>query len=202
MKLSKLILAAGLFITCTSQALVELKAGYGILASSGSLNSFYSGSDSDIPSAVPTAGLTLDGVIKIPFVGIGAGIRNESMKIDYDSSILGVSSTMNRTALILNYRLLDTIVYLGPIMTYGLNHSNSIKLKSGGSTQYSISSSKVSSYSLGLEVGATLLGILVGAEAGTHSMKYNDAKDSLHPSQIHDMDMSGPYAKLFIGFGI
>jgi hypothetical protein len=182
-------------------ALFEVRAGYGILASKPNVADFYGGADSNIPSATPNAGLTLDAIATIPLVGIGGGLRMENMKIDYDSSALGISNSLNRTSLIVNYRILNTLVYLGPIFTYGLNHSNSLKLTSGGSDLAKISSSKVTSYTLGLEAGASLLGFMVGAEAGTMAMKYKDATDSIN-NVVHDLDMSGTYAKIFVGFGI
>lgn len=191
-----------LFFTQPSMALFEVRAGYGALSSNPDISSFYSGATSNIPSAAPNAGLTLDAVFNIPFVGLGAGIRSENMKISYDSSALGIENELKRNALIINYRILNTLIYLGPIFTYGLSHSNGLKLTSGSSTLADVSSSKVTSYSLGLEAGASLLGLMVGAEVGTMQMKYQDAKDSVNPSEIHDLNMSGPYAKVFIGFGI
>lgn len=191
-----------LFIAQPSMALFEVRAGYGILSSKPDMAGFYTGGSSDIPSATPNAGLTLDAIATIPLVGLGGGLRMENMKIAYDSSALGIENQLNRTSLIVNYRLINTLIYLGPIFTYGLSHSNSIKLTSDGSDLSKISSSKVSSYSLGLEAGASLLGFLVGAEVGSLSMKYKDATDSLNTSRVHDLDMSGTYAKIFVGFGI
>lgn len=104
-------------------------------------------------------------------------LRIENMKISNDTSVIEVENQLNRTSLIVNYRLLNTLIYLGPIFTYGLNHSNSIKISSGGTDLSKISSSSVSSYSLGIEAGASLLGFLVGAELGTMNMKYKNAKD-------------------------
>ena len=69
-------------------------------------------------------------------------------------------------------------------------------------TRLKISSNNVSSYSIGIEAGASLLGFLVGAELGTMTMKYKDAKDSIITTQSGDLDMSGSYAKIFVGFGI
>lgn len=187
-----------LFISQPSMALFEVRAGYGILSSKPDLSNFYGGS---VPAA-PNAGLTFDAIATIPLVGIGGGLRYENMKISADNSNLDLENQLTRTSLILNYRLINTLIYLGPIMTYGLSHSNSIRLSSGGSDLSKISSNNVSSYSIGIEAGASLLGFLVGAELGTMSMKYKDAKDSIITTQSGDLDMSGTYAKIFVGFGI
>lgn len=187
------------FTSQTSMALFEVRAGYGILASKPNLSGFYGGT---LPTYAPNAGFTLDAIATVPLVGIGGGLRIENMRISNDTSVIEVENQLNRTSLIVNYRLLNTLIYLGPIFTYGLNHSNSIKISSGGTDLSKISSSSVSSYSLGIEAGASLLGFLVGAELGTMNMKYKNAKDSIITSQSGDLDMSGSYAKIFVGFGI
>ncbi len=187
-----------LFAAQPSMALFEIRAGYGILASKPDFSGFYNGST---PSLAPNAGFTFDAVATVPLVGIGGGLRLENMRVSTNSSTLDIDNQLSRTSLILNYRLIDTLFYLGPILTYGLSHTNTIKLKSGGADLHKISSDKVSSHSIGIEAGASLLGFLVGAEVGTMSMKYKDAKDSLSNLQS-DLDMSGTYAKIFVGFGI
>ena len=108
---------------------------------------------------------------------------------------------MTRTSVILSYRLIDTLIYLGPILTYGLNHTNDIKISTGGNTISKISSNKVTSYSLGVEAGVKFLLWSVGLEAGTMGMQYKDATDSYNTALVKDLDMSGAYTKLFVGFG-
>jgi hypothetical protein len=197
------MLALSIFLLQAPKALAifEVKVGYGSATAKPDLLGFYAGG-ATIPAAIPTAGITMDAIVTIPLVGIGGGIRTEDMKISYDSDVLGISNSFKRTSLILNYRLLNTLVYLGPIFTLGINHSNEMKISSGGSDLSKIKSSKVSSYTAGIEVGASLIGLMAGAEIGYMSMKYKDATDSLNPANIHDLDMSGNYVKLFVGFGI
>lgn len=200
-KLSALVVSILLFQSQNALAIFDLKLGYGTLASKPDLLGFYSGS-ATMPGAVPTVGLTMDAIVTIPVVGLGAGIRNEDMKISYDSDVLGIENSFKRTSIIVNYRLLNTVVYVGPIFTLGVNHSNKLKLSNGGAAYSEIKSDKVSSYSAGLEVGAGLLGLMAGAEVGYMSMKYKDATDSMDTTKVHDLDMSGNYVKLFVGFGI
>jgi hypothetical protein len=201
MKIFSLVSLMILFFAQPSMALFEVRAGYGILSSKPDLTGFYTGSSSNVPTAAPNAGLTLDALVTIPLVGLGAGLRMENMNIKYESDVMTIQNQLTRNALIVNYRLINTLVYLGPIFTYGISHTNKIKMSSGGTDLSSISSSKVSSYTLGLEAGASLLGLMVGAEAGTMMMNYKDATDSI-TAAIHNLDMSGNYVKLFIGFGI
>jgi hypothetical protein len=199
--LSALALASCLFQAPKASAIFDLKVGYGTLASKPDLLGFYTGA-ATVPAAIPTVGLTIDAIVTIPLVGIGGGIRTEDMKIGYDSETLGINNTFKRTSVVLNYRLLNTLVYLGPIFTLGINHSNEMKITSGGTDLSKISSDKVSSYTAGVEVGAKLIGLMAGAELGYMNMKYKDATDSIDPTKIHDLDMSGNYVKLFVGFGI
>jgi hypothetical protein len=199
--ISLITLSILLFQAPKASAIFELKVGYGTLASKPDLLGFYGGA-ATMPSAIPTVGMTMDAIVTIPLVGIGGGIRTEDMKISYDSDVLGISNSFKRTSIILNYRLLNTLVYLGPIVTLGVNHSNELKLTSGGTDLSKVKSSKVSSYSAGLEVGASVIGLMAGAELGYMSMKYKDATDELDAAKVHDIDMSGSYVKLFVGFGI
>ncbi|MEY4617576.1 MAG: hypothetical protein RJB66_2536 [Pseudomonadota bacterium] len=201
MKLFSAISLLVLFFAQPSMALFEVRAGYGVLASKPDLTGYYSGASSNVPSAAPNAGLTLDAVFTIPLVGLGAGLRMENMNIKYDSDALSVQNQLTRNALIVNYRLINTLIYLGPIFTYGINHTNKIKMSSGGTDISDISSNKVSSYTLGLEAGASLLGLMVGAEAGTMMMNYKNAHDGI-TGITRDLDMSGNYLKVFVGFGI
>lgn len=201
MKKFSLISLLVLFFAQPSMALFEVRAGYGILSSKPDLTGFYTGTSSNVPTAAPNAGLTLDAVVTIPLVGLGAGLRMENMNIKYESDVMTIQNQLTRNALIVNYRLINTLVYLGPIFTYGLSHTNKIKMSSGGSDISNISSDKVSSYSIGLEGGASLLGLMVGAEAGTMTMNYKDATDSI-TANVHDLNMSGNYVKVFLGFGI
>jgi hypothetical protein len=182
-----------------SMAIFEVHLGYGVLDSKPDLAALYTGASTDIPSAAPNAGVTLDAIVTLPLVGLGLGARLENMNISYDSSALKIANQLNRTALIVNYRLPIPILNIGPVFTYGLNHSNKIKINEGSTAN--ISSSKVSSYSLGAELSASLVGFMVGAEVGKMWMNYKDATDSV-TSRVDDLDMSGNYAKLFIGFGI
>lgn len=190
-----------LFIAQPSMALFEVRAGGGFLNSAPNLAKFYTGTSADVPSASPNAGLTLDAIATIPLVGLGGGLRMENMKISYDSSVLDITNELSRTSLIVNYRLINTLVYVGPIATYGLSHTNKISIGNAAGDLSKITSSKVSSYSAGLEAGVSIIGFMVGAEVGKMWMNYKDATDSISGT-IGDLDMSGNYAKLFIGFGI
>lgn len=189
-----------LLISPISHALIDFRVGYGTMISKPDLGKIYTGTDSDIPSAAPSAGLNMDVIATLPIIGLGAGLRYEDFKINYDSGGFTVENSFKRTSMILNWRLIDTLLYVGPILTYGMNHTNKIKFTSGAGTLMDINSSSVSSYSVGLEAGAKLIGLRAGAEMGYMNMTYKDATDSVTAGKA-DLNMSGNYVKVMVGFG-
>jgi hypothetical protein len=195
------ILLLCLFGFSSAHALIEARLTYGVLASKPDLASIYNGATS-VPAVAPNAGIGFDAIFVVPVVGIGGGIRYENMGFNASSGSLEYKSQVTRTSLIVNYRLIDTVMYLGPIATMGMSHSNSIKWTEGGTTA-DFSPGSTSSYSVGLEAGVGLLGFLVGAEAGYQNMKWNKVKDANNiVTGTPDLDMSGTYVKIVLGFGI
>ncbi|MBL7542310.1 MAG: hypothetical protein JNL11_00770 [Bdellovibrionaceae bacterium] len=185
----------------SAHALVEARMTYGLLASKPDLATIYNGTTS-VPTVAPNAGIGFDALFIIPVVGIGGGIRYENMGFNAGSNGLDYKSQVTRTSLIVNYRLINTIMYLGPIATVGMSHSNSIKWTEGA-TSTNFSPDSTSSYSVGLEAGVGLLGFLIGAEAGYQNMKWSRVKDSSGTfAGTPDLDMSGTYMKVILGFGI
>jgi hypothetical protein len=184
----------------SSHALVELRVGYGIMASKPDLASVYS-TTLEMPTATPAVGLSTEVLVQIPLVGIGGGIRNENLGITYDANGIGIENKMTRTALVLNYRLIDTLLYLGPIVTYGVNHSGSMKISANSNTVVDLKPDSITSYSVGLEAGVKLIGFLVGAEAGIIDMRYKNAVDQINTANHADLNMSGSYMRIVAGFG-
>lgn len=187
----------------SAHALFEARLTYGVLGSKPDLASIYNGATA-VPAIAPNAGIGFDAIFVVPVVGIGGGLRYENMGFNASSSGLEYKSQVTRTSLIVNYRLIDTVMYLGPIATLGMSHSNNIKwTDSNSGTKADFTPDSASSYSLGLEAGVGLLGFLVGAEAGYQNMKWNRVKDSTGTiTSTPDLDMSGTYIKLVLGFGI
>jgi hypothetical protein len=195
-------LVCGLFcVAQPAQALIEAKVTYGLLNSNPDLSQLYSGGTS-LPSVTPTYGLGADLILNLPLVPIGFGLRYEDMGLKASSGGLTFDAKYTRTALILNYRLIDTILHLGPIFTYGLSHSTRLTAIENGTTKSDFSSASVTSYSIGLEVGVQVLSFLVGAEAGYEDFRWKSAHDNSGNFSDRDINMSGSYAKLMIGLGI
>src|SRR5438132_206416 len=108
----------------TSHALVEGRLSYGSLVSGASLKDICQGSctaPDSAPAIVPTFGAGLDIIVSLPMIPFGFGLRTEDMKLSASESGIDAEIKYNRTAAIINYRLIDTIVHFGPIATIGMS---------------------------------------------------------------------------------
>lgn len=205
MKKWALFLTTFLSTLCVSTqafALFEAKLTYGLLGSKSYFGDVYDGATTSLPSIVPTYGLGADAVVTLPLMPLGFGLRYENQGLTASSGGLEFKTSYTRTALIINSRLIDTLLYLGPVFTYGISHSGSAK---ASETSYStkFTSSKMSSYSVGLEAGVKLVGFNVGAEVGYMNFSWKNATDSTGTiSGSRTLDMSGTYAKVMLGIGI
>lgn len=188
-------------------ALFEARLTYGSLASKQDLSSICQGSctsPSDAPGILPTVGLGVDAIVELPMIPVGFGIRTEDMRLSASTSSIDAEVKFNRTAVLLNYRLIDTIVHFGPIASFGIAHTGNMNLKEGGVTRVDLTPGSLSSYSLGLELGIKPLVVLplkLGAEAGYMSFKWGDVTNTVD-SSIKEVDMSGYYLKVFLGLDI
>lgn len=204
MKKILLVLASALTTLLSTQAhaIFDLKLTYGLLGSNPGFSNLYNGSTS-VPSIVPTYGLGADAVVHLPLMPFGFGLRYEDMGLSATSGSLEFKADYKRTAVLVNYRLIDTLIYLGPIFTYGISHSsNNIKATENGTQVSNFTAGSASSYSIGVEAGVKLVVFSVGAEVGYEDMRWKDAKDSTGTLSNRDINMSGTYAKVMLGFGI
>ncbi len=194
-------LITGSMISIPAHALFEARLTYGLLASKPDMAALFPGQTS-APTITPTYGLGADVIVTPPLFPIGFGLRYENMGISASSSGLEFKANYTRSALLLNYRIIDTLLFFGPIFSYGISHSGNIKAVTNGTETANFSSDKISSYSAGLEVGAKLIGFHLGAEAGYQDFHWKDAHDSTGNLANQDLNMSGAYMKVLLGFGI
>ncbi len=158
----------------------------------------------DGPKISSQSYLGADAILILPMMPLGIGLRYESAG-DKDTAFAEtIKYSITRLALILNFRLIDTGIYLGPIATYGLSH----KLKFDIPTDPdSFKSNKSQSYSIGLEGGVKLGLFRIGAEAGHSTLIFDDLKDitGVLPTKngltVDKLDFSGSYYKIHLGFG-
>ncbi|MBC7742185.1 MAG: hypothetical protein H7061_08305 [Bdellovibrionaceae bacterium] len=190
----------------SSMAIVELRASYGGLGSNQSLKDLCTNctNSSNAPTIVPTTGFGADLIVKIPLVPVGIGARYEGMGLNLNSNGYEAELKFTRTALLLNYRLIDTIVHFGPIVSYGLSHTGNLLLKENGITRIDFTASKMTSYTAGLELTVkplVVLPLIVGAEAGYMGFKWDETTNSIDSSK-KNVDLSGYYMKVFLGLDI
>lgn len=190
----------------SSQALFEARLTYGAVTSKDAISEACKSGicGSSIPGMVPLGGMGADAIFSPPLTDFGFGLRYEKLDLSATSGGLEGNLNMTRTAAVVNYRLFNTIVHLGPIFTYGLSHSGSMSMKLNGGGIMDYSGSKATSYSLGFEVGVKPLIVIplkVGAEAGYQSTKFEGMSDSLGGAN-KDVDLSGTYLKVFLGLDI
>jgi hypothetical protein len=205
--LAKILFTLLMAAPLSSWALFEARLTYGSSTSTQDLANLCQGScvaPSTAPGIVPTFGIGADAIVKLPLIPIGFGVRYEDMKLSASSSTISGDINFKRTALLLNYRFIDTIVHFGPIVSVGLSQKGNITLKEGGTTRVDVSSDSAPSYSVGLELGVKpliVVPISVGAELGYMSYKWGQVTNTIDGTQ-KDVDLSGTYLKVFLGFDI
>ena len=108
-----------------AQAIVELRAGYGV----NQLSDFEinTGTNYDVAGF---AGFNLDAIVELPMVPFGFGLRYESMGFDMQLGNQTGSADFERTSLLVNYRIIDLFAYFGFIGSIGF--ANEVTLKTGG----------------------------------------------------------------------
>lgn len=186
----------------SAQAIVEARVTYGLLASKPDLTKVSVGGVTDVPAAAANYGIGADALFIIPIVGLGFGIRYENLGFKLGQAGLEFKTSTSRTALLVNYRIINTLLYLGPIFTYGVSHSNNMTVEYGA-TKADLTPESSSSYSAGIEAGAKLGGFMLGAEAGYQSLLWKGLTDKNSViTSMPDLDMSGTYIKATLGFGI
>lgn len=206
-KLAQLLFLFGLSAPISSWALFEARATVGATQANPDIQKICNGScgnPSGAAAATYVPGVGLDALVKLPLIPIGFGIRYEGIKLSGDNANSSTEIKYTRTAVLVNYRLIDTIIHFGPIASYGLSHTGSMTIKEGGTTRVDLAPQTMSSYSIGLELEVKpliVIPIIVGAEAGYMGFKWNDITNSIDNSK-KDVDLSGTYIKVFLGLDI
>ncbi|WP_246845115.1 hypothetical protein [Bdellovibrio sp. NC01] len=196
-----LLFAVVLAIPKEANAVVDLRLNYGLLVSNTNLDALCTACGGSVPSIVPTYGLGADVVVNLPIPLMpGIGLRYEDMGLTTSGNGIDIKESYTRTSLLLNYHIIDTLIYLGPIVTWGLSHSTSLKATENGTVKADYTGGSQTSFSLGLEGGAHLAGFIVGGEIGYMDFRWKDARDSTGNNSTQDINMSGTYLKLAVGY--
>lgn len=185
-------------------ALVEVRAHYGLgTTPAEEYNAAYFKLQ-DGPELTGAKVLGVDLLVSPPMFNLGIGLRVEAAKEEDSAFATDVKMAYTRTSLLLNYRLIDTLFFAGPIASVGLKHRFEMAIPTDPEK---ISSESATSYSLGFEGGAQLGIILIGAEVGYQSLKFKSFKEidgspwDNNGITISQLDMSGMYYKVMLGVG-
>lgn len=145
--------------------------------------------------------LHLDLLAKIPVIPFGFGARIERGGADdnaTDGSNNGVEYDFEYTryAVLANWRIINTKVFLGPIASLGFHSGEVETLFMGNTSSSSDLDGDGPSATLGVEGGLMLRKFLLGAEGGYQYMKFEGTGDSAG----RDADFSGLYIRLMAGY--
>ncbi len=173
--MKRLLVCLFLLAPLSSQALFVIRAGFGTTQMDEDTYGGFAVDD--------MKGYNLDVIFEPPLLtDMGFGLRYEKMTFDIGTS----EAELERIAAIINYRFIDFFTYFGVISTFGL--SNDFKIGSNEDFDPSFN------YSLGAEAGLNLGLIQIGAEVGKF---FGDVGNPGSP----DLDISGLYGKILVGFG-
>lgn len=194
----------GIFLIAKpAHALIEVKGGYSQLTvSPGSLNDQFPLA----PEIKQLQSISVDVMANVPLMPVGLGVRYEMLKRNETAGTSGSQVDWKRTSILVNKRLIDTLMYLGPIFTVSV--ASDFKYEStvaGVASNYKTESAF--NATAGVEAGLKLLLFRIGAEVGYLYAPMGELKTSAGVPVTNasgnkvTFDMSGPYARVTAGFG-
>lgn len=203
--MKKLLLLVLLF-PMSSWALFTARATYTGLVAKDTLKNACAGTPCDglAPDMVPLYGLGADVIVKLPLVPIGFGLRTEKLGLDVNKNGVEGEADFSRTAALINYRFIDTVIHFGLIASYGLDHSAGLKVTQNGTNHVDYGGGDIKSSSIGLELQVKpliVLPLIVGAETGLMKAEWKNARDSVS-SNTKTIDLDNTYIKFFLGLDI
>lgn len=194
---------ATVLVVAPAEALIELKAGYSQHTTSpGGLNDAFPSN----PKISQMQTLSFDVMGNVPLMPVGLGVRHETFKRSETAGAFGSTIDWSRTSILVNKRLIDTLVYVGPIATVGVASDFKYRSSANGvTTDYKTESQFTAT--VGVEAGAKLLLVRLGAEVGYLYAPMGELKTSAGVpvtdaggSKV-TFDLSGPYVRVVAGFG-
>ena len=161
-----------------SHAIVQIRGHYGFGQTEGRYTV-------ESPSS-STFGL--DAIVSLPLIPFVFGGRYESFNSKEETPSLGEEKvTLSRISGLVGYRLLDTLMYVGALGTFGLIHDGDIEI-AGVSTDLEMDFSA----SVAAEAGVKLNSFIIGAELGYFLGRDKDQGDNY--------DFNGVYGKVHLGY--
>ena len=182
MKKQILIALLTLFFVNTATASLNIRGGYGLQVTE---NKKYSGSD-----LKNFKGLNIDAFVRLPESPLGLGLRYEDMNFKIkDKNSQDKKSNLNRMSLLINYRFVDSVFFVGTTGTVGFSNKMNIHKSLGN-----LKSKSDFSYTLAAEAGIPMDFISFVGEIGyTIDQVYKNRNNGA------TVNLSGLYFKALIG---
>jgi hypothetical protein len=200
------MIVTGLFCAVSNLSwaggILELRAGAGITSTDAS--SFDDKAKATIGNGLQSDDLEsfhADAFLNIPVLPFGAGVRYEVANQDQSSTISGNPQKweldVQNISLLVDWRIIDTLVYVGPLLSVGLANADFEANNAGTITKESLDGDLT--YGIAAEAGIKLKKLILGAEAGYQSIKI-DSPDNVNYNS--DIDLSGFYGKVMVGVAL
>ena len=192
--LLRLVTLSFIFLTVafyqeSAQALVEARLHYHLQSI-----------DTDVirpsgPSLSNLTGIGVDVIASPPIIPLAFGLRYEWLggKKSHQTNSDRVEADINRLSALVSYRLIDSLILLGLIGTFGIHEEGTTVVTTRGGSPQKFKGDIKNSYSIGVEGGVKLLSYSLGAELGFSKL----VDKGVRPNQKYQ----GAYAKVFLGFG-
>lgn len=193
-----------LLIPLTAQSSADFRLNLGrTFSNPASLNE-------GLPEQIHISGLSnigFDLLVNPAFLlGAGLGMRFDSFQTSKQEGDNEISYSGSTFAMLLNYRIINTGVYVGPILGLGLGNSGNVELQLGGANKTKYEAEKIRAISMGVEGGARVSALVFGGEFGYQYYKAKNLMDGNGNYLRNSMgepkegDLSGLYMKVSCGF--
>lgn len=138
--------------------------------------------------------------------GLGFGLRFDSFQTAQKEGDNELSYSGSSFIFLMNYRLINTGAYAGPILGIGIGNNGKIEAQLNGNPKTTYETDEIRAVSLGIEGGMKIVTLMFGGEVG---YQYYNAKNFIdgNGNTFRDStgapkagDLSGMYIKVSCGF--
>ena len=169
-----------LLFTTQAMAIVQFRGHYGLGQPEGYENNSQS---------VDTTGLGADVIISLPLIPIVFGLRYENLTTDETFGAIQDEIDLNRIAILGGYRVIDTLLFVGVLGSFGIINDGEITRTIGGVSNTS-EIDMSTSLTLAVEGGVKLNDFILGLELG---YMIGEDKDN-------NFEYNGTYGKALLGY--
>lgn len=199
-----LISLSSVLLPTRASALIELKGAYSLFNTNPSdLNDSFAGQ----PKIDQMQAISFDVMGRVPTMPVGLGVRHEMFSRDETGPSVKSKIDWKRTSILVNKRLIDTGIYLGPVAT--VSFASDFKYRSeNGLVKNNYKTEATMTATAGVEAGFKTMLLSAGVEAGYLYAPMGHLRDSTTGAdflngngQKVDVNLSGPYLRATVGFG-